>query len=170
MRLAYLALDRPELQFPSKELARGMQQPTQFDMEQLKRAVRFLIGAPRLVQRFKLQQLPRRVVVFSDSDHAGCLKTRKSTSCTIVSFGAHMVKSTSSTQGVVALSSGESEFYAAVKSARIGLGMTNMLKDMGVEITEPLDERLDATAGIGLASRRGAGRIRHIHAPALWLQ
>ena len=81
-----------------------------------------------------------------------------------------MVKSGSSTQGVIALSSGESEFYAAVKSASVSLGMINMLYDMGVHIAEPLDERLDATAGIGIASRRGAGRIRHIHTPTLWLQ
>ena len=47
MRLAYLAQDRIELPFSSKELARNMQAPTQFDMEQLKRAVRFLIGTPR---------------------------------------------------------------------------------------------------------------------------
>ena len=29
---------------------------------------------------------------------------------------------------------------------------------------------MDASAGIGIASRRGVGRIRHIHTPALWLQ
>ena len=71
---------------------------------------------------------------------------------------------------MIALSSGESEFYAAVKTASLGLGMINMLKDMGVQIDAPLDEKLDATAGIGIASRRGAGRIRHIHTPTLWLQ
>ena len=29
---------------------------------------------------------------------------------------------------------------------------------------------MDATAGIAIASRLGAGRIRHIHTPALWPQ
>ena len=29
---------------------------------------------------------------------------------------------------------------------------------------------LDASAGIGIAQRRGAGRIRHIATPTLWLQ
>jgi len=38
--------------------------------------------------------------------------------------------------------------------------MINLMKDMGVDITEPLDEKLDATAGIGIASRRGAGRYQ----------
>ena len=81
-----------------------------------------------------------------------------------------MVKSSASTQVVIALSSGESEFYGGVKTASAGLGMIHLLKDMGVDMTEPLDLRLDASAGIGVAQRRGAGRIRHIATPTLWLQ
>eukprot|EP00959_Pyramimonas_sp_CCMP1952_P452071 9464987-Pyramimonas_sp.AAC.1 len=77
-------------------------------MEALKRSARFLVGAGRLVQRFHMQEDPGRVTVFTDSDHAGCLKTRKSTSCTMTFYGKHMVRATSTTQGVIALSSGES--------------------------------------------------------------
>ena len=40
MRLCYLALDRPDLQFPSKELARWMQRPKVGDFDGLKRAAR----------------------------------------------------------------------------------------------------------------------------------
>ena len=29
---------------------------------------------------------------------------------------------------------------------------------------------VDATAGKGIASRRGAGRVRHLHGPLLWAQ
>ena len=161
MRLAYLAQDRIELPFSSKELARNMQAPTKFDMEQLKRAVRFLIGAPRLVQRFHMQSMPDKVTSYSDTDHAGCLKTRKSTSCTMIAFGKHLIRNTSTTQGVIALSSGESEFYGAVKSASVGLGIVSMLADMGVKMEKPLELKLDATAGLGIASRRGAGRQAH---------
>ena len=68
------------------------------------------------------------------------------------------------------MSSGESEFYGAVKTASTGLGMINLLRDMGLIMKEPLDLKLDASAGIGIAQRRGAGRIRHIATPTLWLQ
>ncbi len=61
MRMAYLALDRIELPFSSKELARSMQQPTQWDMRQLRRAVQFLSGARRLVQKFEAQAMPTKV-------------------------------------------------------------------------------------------------------------
>ena len=73
-------------------------------------------------------------------------------------------------KGVVALSTGESEFYASVKGASAGLGMVAMWLDMGIAITKPVKLLVDATAGIGIASRRGVGRIRHLHTPSLWLQ
>ena len=114
--------------------------------------------------------MPTKVTAFSDTDHAGCLKTRKSTSCSMMFLGKHMAKSSATTQAVLALSSGESEFYGGVKTASTGLGMLAMLKDMGIVIQEPLDLQLDASAGIGIAQRRGAGRIRHIATPTLWLQ
>ena len=71
---------------------------------------------------------------------------------------------------MIARSTGESEFYAAVKGASIGIGTNNMWLDMGVEIKLPVKLLVDATAGIGIASRRGVGRIRHLHTPSLWLQ
>ena len=51
---------------------------------------------------------PSHVVVFTDSDHAGCLKTGKSTSSSKLIYGSHLPRSTSTTQGVIALSLGES--------------------------------------------------------------
>ena len=44
------------------------------------------------------------------------------------------------------------------------------MKDAGCQTTAPLELTVDATAGIGIASRKGAGRIRHIATPTLWLQ
>ena len=119
-----------------------MQHPNQWDLKQLKRAVQFLSGSPRIVQRFESQDMPQRVTGFSDTDHAGFLRTRKSNSCSMIFFGRHLLKSSSSTQGVIALSSGESEFYGAVKTASIGLGMISLLKNMGLNIHAPLDEQL----------------------------
>ena len=170
MRLAYLSHDRPDLQFTSKELARATQSPIERDWNQLKHAVRYLVGAPRIVQRFYAQTLPKHVQVFTDSDHAGCIRTRKSTSGVYIFFGKHLIRSSSTTQGVIALSSGESEFYSMVKGCSAGLGANYLLKDAGCQTTAPLELTVDATAGIGIASRKGAGRIRHIATPTLWLQ
>ena len=47
-----------------------------------------------------------------------------------------MLRSMSTTQGVIALSSGESEFYALVKGTSAGLGAVSMLQDLGVDISK----------------------------------
>ena len=88
----------------------------------------------------------------------------------MVYFGEHLVRSASTTQGIVSLSYGESEFYAAVKGTSISLGVVALLKDMGVKLQKPIDLKIDSTACMGIAGRKGAGRVRHIHTPALWIQ
>ena len=46
MRAAYLALDRPELQFSTKELARNMQAPTVWGYVPAETIGTFFIGSP----------------------------------------------------------------------------------------------------------------------------
>ena len=78
MRLCYFALDRLDLQFPSKELARWMPALAVGNLQALKRVARYLIGHGRLVQEFVRQvEEPSHVVVFADSDLAGSVKHAK---------------------------------------------------------------------------------------------
>ena len=83
-------------------------------------------------------------------------------------MGNHLVKAWSTTQGVLALSSGEAEYYGMVKGASIAIGFRNMLQDLGLEVGIKL--LTDASAAKGIASRRGVGKIRHIEVSQLWLQ
>jgi hypothetical protein len=46
--------------------------------------------------------------------------------------------------------------------------MKSMMKDFG--ITTSIRVNTDASAAIGIASRRGLGRIRHIDVDELWVQ
>ena len=57
------------------------------------------------------------VDAFTDSDWAGCAKTRRSTSSSYVMLGGHLLAASATTQNVVATSSGEAEFCALTKSA-----------------------------------------------------
>ena len=45
-----------------------------------------------------------------------------------------------------------------------------MLLDFGVVIDEPIEVKSDASAAIGIAQRRGMGKVRHIETNQLWLQ
>ena len=168
MRLAYLGQDRPEIAFAVKELARNMQSPDEAAWTALKRAVRFCVGNPRVVWQFIKQPPVSFIDVWSDSDHAGCTRTRRSTSTAALMLGMHLLRFTSTTQTVIALSSGESEFYALVKSASMALGAQAMARDLGMRLQPRI--RYDATAGAGIANRRGVGRARHLHTPSLWVQ
>ncbi len=111
----YLAADRVDIQFASKEVCRRMSKPSKEDWTKLKRIARYLLEYPELSIAFDGDAYAGDIVTYVDANWAGCLSTRKSTSGGVVVVGGGCVKSWSSTQGSVALSSGESELYALVK-------------------------------------------------------
>ena len=168
MRAAYLAEDRPELKFATKELARDLQNPTTDSWDAVKRLGRYLVGRPRLVQRFPRQPPQSVVVAFSDSDHAGCARTRKSTTGVALFHGSHMLKFSSHTQTVVSTSTGEAEWYACVKAASALIGLRSLGADLGRKFSMLM--RVDATAAQGIAARRGVGQVKHLAVSTLWLQ
>ena len=75
-------------------------------------------------------------------------------------LGRHTIKHWSSTQPSVALSSGEAEFYGIMRGTGQGLGYQSLLRDIG--LTLPLRVRTDSSAVIGICSRQGRGKLRHI--------
>jgi hypothetical protein len=164
----YLAQDRPDIQFAMKEICRSMSSPTVNDWPSVKRLARYLLGAPRMVVKYGFQKLPSKIVVWTDSDFAGCSKTRKSTSGGVVMFGGHCLKTWSSTQEVISLSSGEAEYYALVKAVSQGIGIRNLLQDLGIVVD--IEVNMDASAAKAIASRKGCGKIRHIDVATLWVQ
>ena len=86
-------------------------------------------------------------------------------------LGDHCIKTWSSTQGAVALSVCEAEYYALVEGASRVKGIAAMAKELGIEAeVEVMDALTDSSSAKSFASRRGAGRIRHIEVRWLWLQ
>ena len=83
-------------------------------------------------------------------------------------MGSHCLKSWSSTQSVIAGSSGEAAYYGTVKGGSNSLGMRSLMNDLGVSIS--IHIKPDASAAIGIASRRGLGEIRNLEVSQLWLQ
>ena len=165
----YLSIDRSDTRFAIKELARRMAKPRNVDYKQLIHFGRYLRGKPRVINHFGYQKDWKIMDVWSDTDHAGCLETRKSTTGGIVMFGTHAIKHWSSTQSLISLSSGEAEYYGCVRAASHGLGVKSMLADLGVT-GKRLRVKTDASVAKSLASRRGLGGIRHIEVNQLWLQ
>ena len=101
-----------------------MSKPTDLAMGALKRLGRFILGRRRLIFKFDYQDLQSggQIETYSDTDWAGCIRTRKSTSGGCLMLGTHLIKTWSATQASVSLSSGEAEFYGVVRVAGWHLG------------------------------------------------
>ena len=86
-------------------------------------------------------------------------------------FGKHCWKAWASTQGAVALSSAEAEFYAMMEGAQRGKWAITVARELGVRLGEGgLVLKTDSEAAKSFVSRRGLGRMRHIEVRELWLQ
>ena len=83
-------------------------------------------------------------------------------------WGETCVKSWSKMQPTVALSSGEVELGAVVRGFGEGLGFLSLLGDFGWKL--PLAMKSDATAAIGIVTREGLGKVRHLATADLWIQ
>ena len=166
-RANYLAQDRIDLQFAAKEVCRFMSAPTDTAQAALKRLGRYLLGHKRVVYKYPFQRADC-IDVYSDTDWSGCARTRKSTSGGCIIIGQHCIRTWSSTQPSVTLSSGEAEYYGLVKAAGAGLGHQSLMSDLDVAL--PVRAWTDSSAAIGIASRSGLGKLRHLETHTLWLQ
>ena len=131
MRANFLAIDRTDIQYSVKEIARDISRPRESSWKSLVRLGKYLKGKPRLVIRYRYQSRSDMINTFTDSDWVGDRIARKRTSGGLVQLGQHVIRSWSSTQTVIALSSGEAEFYSIVKGASQSIGVRSMLKDLG---------------------------------------
>merc|ERR1711873_189879 len=148
-----------------------MSAPTEGSWRKIKRIGRYLLGRERVVWEYPWKDGHGGWKVYTDSDWAGDLETRKSTSGGILMLGGHCMKTWSVTQSSPASSSCEAEFYAVVDGASRALGMQTAAKELGIVVEDLVVEVATDSSGVkSFASRRGSGRIRHIEVKWLWLQ
>jgi hypothetical protein len=166
-RANYLALDRPDISQATKELCRRMSAPRVTDLRALSRVARYLLGAGRVVYEYPWQSRPV-LRVYTDSDFAGCVATRLSTSGGAVMLGTHLLKHWASTQKRITLSSGEAELGAVVRGFSEALGIQSVARDLGVELQPEV--HADSSAAIGICRRSGIGKVRHLAVAQLWVQ
>ena len=78
------------------------------------------------------------------------------------------MKSWSSTQPTITLSSGEAELHGVVKGGANGLGFLALLRDYNIRTKLRL--WTDSSASKGMCSRQGLGKVRHLDVQDLWIQ
>ncbi len=109
------------------------------------------------MQHFYKQKKPSRWLIKSDSDYAGCLVSRNSTSSNYLFHGSHLIRSSATTQKLPGLSVGETEFMSLVKAASVGLGAVAMGTDLGTTLR--LDLETDSTTAKAISLRRVLARF-----------
>ena len=117
---------------------------------------------------YRRQSKPDSLIAYSDSDWAGCRRTRRSTSGGVILHGAHLVQHWSRTQSVVALSSAEAELNALLKTGSEILGAAEFTREIGMTLNPVI--RGDSTAAQAILARRGSGKVKHLEAKQMWLQ
>jgi hypothetical protein len=161
--LNHLGQDRSDIQYAVRMICQRMSAPTEGGKARIKRAVRYLVGAKRLLWRYAERESEDEVVVvvdvFVDSDWASGAD-RKSTSGGMMCVDKVGVKHWSRTQKARALSSGEAEYYAIVTGWAEGLGLQALAEDLGWKAAVRL--WTDSSAAKAVANRRGLGKLRHV--------
>ena len=159
----FLAQDSPDLQYPVKEVAKDMAKPRWGSWKKLKRVVRYLVKRKAVEWRYDWQDEPKRIEVITDSDWGGGKGDRKSTSAGVLMLGGHCVKTWSTSQGAIALSSAEAEFYAMVEGVLRAKWAVTVAAGMGVKGAHgALLLGTDSAAAKSFVARRGLGRMRHL--------
>jgi hypothetical protein len=106
-----------------------MESPNAEHWAAVKRIIRYISGTKHLGCRY-LRGVASELLRYSDSDHAGELVKRKSTSGVVFFLGRNIITWTSQKQKVVSLSSCESEYIAAAIAACQGVWLNRLLADL----------------------------------------
>ena len=116
--LRYLVHTRPDLAFAVGFVSRFMERPTKEHMMAVKRILRYVAGTTNYGLHYRRKTKETQLIGYTDSDLAGDIDTRKSTSGTLFFLGNCLVSWQSVKQKVVAQSSCEAEYVAATTAAR----------------------------------------------------
>ena len=145
--LLYLArLTRPDITFAVNYCSRFVENPTEYHVQLVKRILRYLRGSVNvgLVYRCIKDSI---LTGYSDSDFAGDLRDRKSTSGCVIELDGNVVAWFTRKQTTVALSSTEAEYISACEMVKELLWFRCLVQEMTGEKLKTL-ARLDNQSSI----------------------
>lgn len=129
--LMYLTATRSDMLFVVSLISRYMAKPTELHMQAAKRALRYLKGTVSLGIFYK-KGGTKELFGFTDSDYAGDVEDRKSTSGYVFLLSNGAVSWSSKKQPIVTLSTTEAEFVVAAACACQAVWMRGILKKLSL--------------------------------------
>ena len=163
-----MSIDLPSLQFAMSVVMSGMSEPKVVHQLQVVRVARYVLQYPGEAWLFGYQANPKTLCVYTDTDWAADELTRKSVSCTVERCGSHMIDCSVAKQSLVALSSGEAEFYGIVRAVATSKQTSQILELIGMQSEVTIAS--DSSAARGTCTRTGSGKVRHLSIKELWIR
>ena len=148
--LRYLVNTRPDLAYSVGFISRFMENPTTEHLAVMKRVLRYVAGTLHFGCHYKRKKDPQ-LVGYSDSDMAGDIDTRKSTSGILFFLGDNTITWQSQKQKIVALSSCEAEYIAASTGACQGVWLARLLAELKGEEANTVTLKIDNESAIALS-------------------
>ena len=161
--LMYISVStRPDITYAVSNLARFSSKPTKTHWTALKRVLRYLRGTVRYGILYT-KMCSSNCVGFSDSDWAGDVNDRKSTSGYIFQIGGGAVTWKSKKQGCVALSTAEAEYIALSSAAQESVWLRQLTSELGSPPKTPTTIFEDNQSAIAMSKNpQFHGRAKHI--------
>src|SRR6202035_1273232 len=103
----------------------------------VKHLFRYLKGTMDLKITYKPNDSGELFTSYCDADHGGCKDSGRSTGGYLINVGTGAVSWRSKLQPIVALSTTEAEYIAAVEDGKEIVWMRNILSEFGYAITSP---------------------------------
>ncbi|KAF2311882.1 hypothetical protein GH714_027117 [Hevea brasiliensis] len=131
--LRYLVHTRPDLAYSVGVMSRYMEAPNTSHLTAVKQILRYVRGTLNYGCVYQKGQSSLELVGFSDSDMAGDIDDRKSTTGVIYFLGNNPITWVSQKQKIVALSSCEAEYIAATAGTCQGVWLGRVLSNISKE-------------------------------------
>ncbi|KAG7544127.1 GAG-pre-integrase domain [Arabidopsis thaliana x Arabidopsis arenosa] len=160
--LMYITSTRPDLMYVVCLLSRYMADPYDQHLQAAKRVLRYIKGTLGFGVFYK-RGVVGDLTVYTDSDYAGDIDDRRSTSGYAFLLGGGAVAWASKKQPVVTLSTTEAEFVAAAYCACQCVWMRRILEEFGLEQSGSTTIMCDNSSAIKLSKNPVLhGRSKHI--------
>uniref|UniRef100_A0A803L0D4 Reverse transcriptase Ty1/copia-type domain-containing protein n=1 Tax=Chenopodium quinoa TaxID=63459 RepID=A0A803L0D4_CHEQI len=164
--LIYLTNTRPDIVHAVSIISSFMSEPSKAHLAAAKRILRYIKGTKSRGIMYK-SEIDYKLIGYTDSDWAGSIDDRRSTSGYVFQLGSKSVSWSSRKQATVALSSAEAEYISATSAACEAVWLRRILKDLQQDTEGPTTIYCDNMSAIAMTknpvfhSRTKHIEIRH---------
>jgi transposase InsO family protein len=148
--LLYLTATRPDIMYAASLVSRFMESPKDSHWKMAKRILRYVAGTINFGLWYTKSD-SNQLSGYTDSDFAGSLDDRKSTSGYVFQLGTNLISWASKKQPIVSISSAEAEYVAATSASCQAVWLRRLLKDMSQTEKDPTPIFCDNTSAIALS-------------------